>query len=146
MMLQVQYMQPILTTRTHTTLRFVFAYEHFIIRQHDQLFHFVPMEAKEMIINLHDMQIQNMTDIFVFCNDTQMIRLPLFQLMLISNIQQYLHVIIEKSKATPKHHQRKINVDALLNELEAENTNRLIDYALDTHNKTLFQQLVNKTQ
>ncbi len=57
-MIQVQFMKPFYTKVTGKTLRLVFAYQYFSIVKDDELFHFVPVEGKEMVINLDTKQIE----------------------------------------------------------------------------------------
>ncbi|MEG0381416.1 MAG: transcriptional regulator, partial [Kurthia sp.] len=99
-MMHVQYMKPFYTKVTGEKLRLVFAYQYFSILKDDEIFHFIPIEGKEMIINLHTQQIENLSEVFVFQKGNRFIRLPLYQLLLITNVHEHLVPILES--ATPK--------------------------------------------
>lgn len=65
-MMQVQYMKPFYTKVTGDKLRLVFAYQYFSILKENEIFHFIPIEGKEMIINMKTQQIENLSEVFVF--------------------------------------------------------------------------------
>lgn len=96
-MIHVQYMKPFYTKASGETLRLVFAYQYFSIMKDNELFHFVPIEGKEIIVNIKTMQIENLSEIFVFQRGNRFLRLPLYQLLLISNIHEHLAPILEEA-------------------------------------------------
>lgn len=148
-MIQVQFMKPFYTKVTGKTLRLVFAYQYFSIVKDDELFHFVPVEGKEMIINLETKQIENLSEIFVFQRGNRFIRLPLYQLLLISNVHEHLSPILEKASSheetvnlTPK--EEESDVQKMIRKLEEENLERLIDEALEQRDEKRFYQLLDQ--
>ncbi|GLC87901.1 transcriptional regulator [Lysinibacillus piscis] len=146
-MMQVQYMKPFYTKITGDKLRLVFAYQYFSILKEEEIFHFIPIEGKEMIINLHTQQIENLSEVFVFQKGNRFIRLPLYQLLLITNVHEHLSPILE-SIVPPQEIvvETTVNVgeiDQLLAELEQRNFDYLIDQALLTKNQALFFELLN---
>lgn len=147
-MMQVQYMKPFYTKITGDKLRLVFAYQYFSILKENEIFHFIPIEGKEMIINLNTQQIENISEVFVFQKGNRFIRLPLYQLLLITNVQEHLGPILES--ATPKPQLPLVSsvtvgeVDQLITELEQKNIDYLIDRALLDHNKDLFFELLQQ--
>ena len=147
-MMHVQYMKPFYTKVTGDKLRLVFAYQYFSILKDQEVFHFIPIEGKEMIINLHTQQIENLSEVFVFQKGNRFIRLPLYQLLLITNVHEHLLPILES--ATPKLPEPiqslvPVNeVDQLLSEIQDQNYENLIDHALKTYDETLFYELVQK--
>src|SRR5690606_11765645 len=98
-MIQVQYMKPFYTKVSGSTLRLVFAYQYFSIMKDNELFHFVPIEGKEIIVNLDTLQIENLSEIFVFQRGNRFLRLPLYQLLLISNVHEHLTPILEEASS-----------------------------------------------
>ena len=62
-MMQVQYMKPFYTKVTGDKLRLVFAYQYFSILKENEIFHFIPIEGKEMIINMKTQQIENLSEV-----------------------------------------------------------------------------------
>lgn len=128
-----------------TMLRLVFAYQYFSILKEEELFHFIPIEGKEMLINLNTMQIENLSEVFVFQKGNRFIRLPLYQLLLISNVHEHLLPILEK--ATPqltaeKSDQLDEEVEEIIRSLEEKNFEHLIDEALAERNEPLFNDLL----
>ncbi|MGE7695884.1 transcriptional regulator [Lysinibacillus sp. NPDC094177] len=147
-MMQVQYMKPFYTKITGDKLRLVFAYQYFSILKENEIFHFIPIEGKEMIINLNTQQIENISEVFVFQKGNRFIRLPLYQLLLITNVHEHLTPILES--ATPKPQLPLVSsvtvgeVDQLIAELEQKNIDYLIDQALLDNNKALFFELLQQ--
>ncbi|MGY3187931.1 transcriptional regulator [Lysinibacillus sp. TE18511] len=147
-MMQVQYMKPFYTKITGDKLRLVFAYQYFSILKENEIFHFIPIEGKEMIINLNTQQIENLSEVFVFQKGNRFIRLPLYQLLLITNVHEHLAPILEN--ATPKPQLPLVSsvtvgeVDQLVTELEQKNYDYLIDQALLDNDKALFYELLQQ--
>ncbi|MEK4761968.1 IDEAL domain-containing protein [Viridibacillus sp. FSL E2-0187] len=149
-MLHVRRMEPFYTKKEGNRLKLVFAYQYFSITKEDELYHFVPVEGKEIIINLNNLQIENLSEVFVFQKGSRFIRLPLYQLLTISNIHDHLQLIydsLELSKEKGKTEQftstNKEVVD-LITQLEKDNKLRLIDQALAVRDENLFITLTHK--
>ncbi|MGE7835939.1 IDEAL domain-containing protein [Viridibacillus arvi] len=149
-MLHVRRMEPFYTKKEGNRLKLVFAYQYFSITKEDELYHFVPVEGKEIIINLNNLQIENLSEVFVFQKGSRFIRLPLYQLLTISNIHDHLELIydsLELSKEKGKTEQftstNKEVVD-LITQLEKDNKLRLIDQALADRDENLFITLTHK--
>lgn len=147
-MIQVQFMKPFYTKMTGTKLRLVFAYQYFSITRDDEIFHFIPIEGKEILVDLDTMQVENLSEVFVFQRGNRFIRLPIYQLLLVSNVHEYLKPIIENVSAHVKSSQPeeepKVNeeVEAIVRSLEEHNLARLIDEALASRDEALFHNLM----
>ena len=96
-MLSVQRMTPFFTSQEDFRLRLVFAYQYFSIIKGDEVFHFIPAEGKEIVINMKNLQVENLGEVFVFQRGNRFIRLPLYQLLLISDLHTHLKTIMEGS-------------------------------------------------
>ncbi len=149
-MIQVQFMKPFYTKVNGKTLRLVFAYQYFSIVKDDELYHFVPVEGKEMIVDLETKQIENLSEIFVFQRGNRFIRLPLYQLLLISNVHEHLTPILDKAATNeetvnlvPKE-EIESEMQKMIREMEEQNLERLIDQALEQRDKKRFYQLVTE--
>lgn len=150
-MIHVQYMRPFYTKVNGSKLRLVFAYQYFSITKEDEAFHFIPIEGKEIVVNLNTMQVENLSEVFVFQRGNRFIRLPLYQLLLISNVHDHLMPILDNiavnntdiSLPNEKFDEETLEV---IHHLENENLARLIDDALLEHNEELFYSLVNEQQ
>ncbi|MEK4228373.1 transcriptional regulator [Solibacillus sp. FSL H8-0538] len=146
-MIHVQFMKPFYTKVSGTKLRLVFAYQYFSITKDDEVFHFIPIEGKEMVVNLNTMQVENLSEVFVFQRGNRFIRLPLYQLLLISNVHEHLMPILENASSHVPMAQFVPNemddeVQEIIHALEEENLARLIDDALTDRNELLFNDLL----
>ncbi len=147
-MIEVQYMKPFQSKVKGNKLRLVFAYQYFTITKEGELFHFIPIEGKEMLVNMDTGQIENMSEIFVFQRGNRFIRMPLYQLMLVSNIHEHLIPILEKCSPENKQDSRVPykKVCGLIKELEKQNYDYLIDQALLDNDKELFYELTRRKE
>lgn len=147
-MIQVEFMKPFYTKMTGTKLRLVFAYQYFSITKEEEVFHFIPIEGKEIIVDLNSMQVENLSEVFVFQRGNRFVRLPLYQLLLVSNVHEYLLPIIENvsDKVKPSENElvQEFNeeVESIVRTLEEHNLSRLIDDALESRNEALFHDLI----
>lgn len=146
-MIQVNYMKPFYTKISDTTLRLVFAYQYFSVVKDEELYYFVPIEGKEIIVNLSTRQIENLAEVFVFQKGNRFLRLPLYQLMLMSNVQEYLLPLLEEAVRVES---KQAPVKEPLSDFEAmlteRNYNYLIDCALDSGDEAAFYELVQAKQ
>ena len=150
-MIHVQYMKPFYTKVTGSKLRLVFAYQYFSIMKEDEAFHFIPIEGKEIIVNLNTMQVENLSEVFVFQRGNRFIRLPLYQLLLVSNVHDHLMPLLESAASSvPKPAEESENFDKetleVIHFLERENLSRLIDNALLERDEAAFYNLILKQQ
>ncbi|MFC5604852.1 transcriptional regulator [Sporosarcina koreensis] len=142
-MLSVQRMTPFFTSQEDFRLRLVFAYQYFSIIKGGEVYQFVPSEGKEIVVNVKSLQVENLGEVFVFQRGSRFIRLPLYQLLLISDLHLHLASILEGTLNLELEMPEDIVQEAaeLLKEIEADNRLRMIDYALETNNRSLFTQL-----
>lgn len=143
--IRIQFMKPLYTKMAGAKLCLVFAYQHLSIIKEDELFHFIPLDGKEMVVNLKTYKIENVSDVFVFQNGSRFIRIPLYQLLLISNVYDYLLPIIEEKLANTTVGdtlESEPETSSIIRELEGKNVERLIDYALTERNEAMFYNLV----
>ncbi|MCZ2257559.1 transcriptional regulator [Sporosarcina sp. G11-34] len=151
-MLSVQRMTPFFTSQEDFRLRLVFAYQYFSIIKGGEVFHFIPAEGKEIVINMKSLQVENLGEVFVFQRGNRFIRLPLYQLLLISDLHSHLNTIMEGSMDMKLELDIKVpeevsvEVKTVIEELEHENRLRMIDYALETNDQLLFNELTEGMQ
>lgn len=149
-MLSVQRMTPFFTKQEDFRLRLVFAYQYFSIIKGGEVFQFVPTEGKEIVINMKSLQVENLGEVFVFQRGSRFLRLPLYQLLLISDLHTHLNTILE-GKVNPKKDAKVpeeviMEAEQLITTLENENLTRMIDYALETDDLSLFHKLTEGMQ
>ena len=142
-MLSVQRMRPFFTSQEDFRLRLVFAYQYFSIIKGGEVYQFVPTEGKEIIVNVKSLQVENLGEVFVFQRGSRFLRLPLYQLLLISDLHLHLTTLLEGTLNLKIPMLTVVTEEAalLIEELEAQNSLRMIDYALETNNEALFTQL-----
>lgn len=149
-MLSVERIVPFFTKKEASRYYIIFAYQYFSIVKDGRLFQFVPLEGKEIIINTHNLQVENLGDIFVFQSGNKFLRIPLYQLLLISDLHVYLTTILEgdADMRAKVELSQDIIVEArsLIEHLEHENRMRMIDHALETNNVELFKELTEGLQ
>lgn len=145
-MLQIKLLKPFYTKREGHLVKFVFAYQYFSILKDDELFHFIPVEGKEIVVNLNTFQVENLSEVFVFQKGNRFIRLPLYQLLLVSDIHMHLQTILqeEKSGVTEVNDQIKTEAMDAIEFLEHENFERMIDYALSIRDEAMFLDLLER--
>ncbi|MDI2587728.1 transcriptional regulator [Psychrobacillus sp. NEAU-3TGS] len=140
-MLLVQLMKPFYTKQEGNRIKLVFAYQYFSIRKDDELFHFIPVEGKEIIVNAETLQVENLAEIFVFQKGNRYIRLPLYQLLVVSDVHKHLQAIIETNVHMNLSSSSLENAATVIQELEEKNYERMIDYALLHRDVSLFNKL-----
>ncbi|MDZ5711288.1 IDEAL domain-containing protein [Jeotgalibacillus haloalkalitolerans] len=144
MMLTVKMMKPFYTLQEGHELKLVFAYQYFSVMKGEEIYHFIPVESNEIRINLKTKQVENLTDIFVFQRGTRIFRIPLFQLLQVSDLIEHLRSIsqfyVDQIQADEE--EQAMN-DEIMN-LEMQNLYRLIDKALLEGDRDLFMQLTNQ--
>jgi len=144
-MLQVKLMKPFYSKQEGQIRKLVFAYQYFSILKDDELFHFIPVEGKEIIINIKTYKVENLSEVFVFQKGNRFIRLPLYQLLLVSDIHVHLQTILQLDDMGDNEIMDDVQEEAevAIQELEEENRYRMIDYALQERNESLFNRLIN---
>lgn len=144
-MLQVKLMKPFYSKQEGQIRKLVFAYQYFSILKDDELFHFIPVEGKEIIINIKTYKVENLSEVFVFQKGNRFIRLPLYQLLLVSDIHIHLQTILQLDDMGDNEIMNDVQEEAevAIQELEEENRYRMIDYALQQRNESLFNMLIN---
>ena len=144
-MLQVKLMKPFYSKQEGQIRKLVFAYQYFSILKDDELFHFIPVEGKEIIINIKTYKVENLSEVFVFQKGNRFIRLPLYQLLLVSDIHVHLQTILQLDDMGDNEIMDDVQEEAevAIQELEEENRYRMIDYALQERNENLFNRLIN---
>ena len=149
-MLSVQRVTPFFTSQEDFRLRLVFAYQYFSIVKGGEVFQFIPSEGKEIVINTKSLQVENLGEVFVFQRGNRFIRLPLYQLLLVSDLHSHLSIILEGT-VTMETDEKMPEVviteaEELIGRLESENRSRMIDYALETDDIQLFDELTEGLQ
>ncbi|MFC5589140.1 transcriptional regulator [Sporosarcina soli] len=149
-MLSIQRVTPFFTSQEDFRLRLVFAYQYFSIVKGGEVFQFIPSEGKEIVINMKSLQVENLGEVFVFQRGNRFIRLPLYQLLLISDLHTHLTIILEGAVNMETEEKMPevviLEAEGIIEQLEVENRLRMIDYALETDNVQMFNELTEGLQ
>ncbi|WP_277586753.1 transcriptional regulator [Psychrobacillus antarcticus] len=141
-MILVQLMKPFYTKYEGNSIKMVFAYQYFSIRKDEELFHFIPVDGKEIILNAQTLQVENLSEVFVFQKGNRFIRLPLYQLLLVSDIHTHLQTILEEANQVDTQDVSVVGTEEVIQLLEQQNVERMIDFALTTRDESLFNKLL----
>ncbi|PPA70517.1 transcriptional regulator [Jeotgalibacillus proteolyticus] len=142
-MLTIKMMKPFYTLQEGNDLKLVFAYQYFSVIKGKEVYQFIPVEANEIRIDLKTKQIENLTDIFVFQRGTRIFRIPLFQLLQISDLVDHLKSIVSFYVQQVKSEEEEEAVCEEILLLEKQNLHRLIDKALLKGNREQFMELTD---
>ncbi|TDL33141.1 IDEAL domain-containing protein [Jeotgalibacillus sp. S-D1] len=143
-MLMIKMMKPFYTLQEGNDLKLVFAYQYFSVVKGNEVYQFIPVESNEIRINLKTKQIDNLTDVFVFQRGTRIFRIPLFQLLQISDLVDHLKSITTFYVQQVKSDIEEEQYNEEIYHLEKQNIHRLIDKALQDGDRELFMKLTDR--
>ncbi|AJD92287.1 transcriptional regulator [Jeotgalibacillus malaysiensis] len=144
MLLTVKMMKPFYILQEGHELRLVFAYQYFSVMKDQEVYQFIPVESNEIRINLKTKQVENLTDIFVFQRGTRIFRIPLFQLMQISDLLDHLKSVSQFYVDQIKAQEEEQTMNEEIVQLEMQNLYRLIDKALTEGDRDMFMMLTDR--
>lgn len=123
----------------------ILAYQYFSVLINDEVYQFIPMEAKEIRINRKTKKIENIGARFAFQKGKDIIYIAMTELISLPDFLLQLYAIVESYYSQGDADAKEdidYNVSLLIDELEQMNVKRLIDQALDDRDKDAFNQLV----
>lgn len=127
-------------------IRVILAYQYFSLFIDKKVYHFVPIEGQEILINRKTRQVVNTETKFAFQKGKDIIYLTVKKLTSLVDFMDQLDEIIkpyyENTLVVSK--QEKVNdkTALMIKELEVQNIKRLIDKSLDERDIETFQMLV----
>ncbi|WP_411953924.1 IDEAL domain-containing protein [Alkalibacillus sp. S2W] len=140
-MQSVKMLKPYYVKRDETYLRIILAFQYFSIEHHGKTYHFIPLEAREIIIDRRSEQIVNTDDQFVFQHGKEYLTLPLYQLMAFEQFETYVNELIKRLNSDACEVSEEELLDVITT-LEHENFMRLIDQALENRDEAMFNALM----
>lgn len=151
-MITIKFFKPFYTKIQGKKLRLVFAYQYLTVEKEEEVYHFIPIDGKEIIVNLETTEIENLSEVFVFQKGNKFLRIPLYQLLLVSNMHEHLAPIIKDNKEnwTPSPSPSGVEiafdeeVTALVEAIEQQNRQHLIDLALEERDEAMFYALTRQ--
>lgn len=144
-MVTVKMLKPYYIKTDAHRIRVILAYQYFSIFINKEVYHFIPIENKEIVIDRKTKRIVNIEDRFAFQKGKDIIYFKMSELIALPDFLIQLFFIIEsydaRTQNNPKDKQSQ-ETEFIIQELERLNTERLIDKALDERDESLFYSLV----
>lgn len=144
-LLTVKMLKPYYIKTDANQIRVVLAYQYFAIFIHNEVYQFIPTDAKEIRINRRTQKIINVDARFAFQKGKNIIYIPMTELISLPDFLIQLYSIVETYYANghiEKHDEDSHEIDIVIDELERLNIKRLIDRSLDERDEATFQSLV----
>lgn len=140
-MITVKMLKPYYIKANSQHVRIVLAYRYFSVVINEDVFQFIPIEAKEIRINRSNKEIVNVEARFAFQKDKKIIYMSMTELISLPDFITQLQAIAKPyfKKNTEEGNQE---IDDLIEELETHNVKRLIDKALDNRDYQALRELV----
>ncbi|WP_047980853.1 IDEAL domain-containing protein [Ornithinibacillus contaminans] len=116
--------------------------EYFTISIENEIYQFVPVKAKEFVINRRTKKIENLDATFAFKKDNKLFYLTMNELINLPDFLIKLYFITKPHLDMKRTENINDNIDVIIDELEHLNVKRLIDRALDERNEEAFYDLL----
>src|SRR5690625_1270630 len=151
-MVSVKLLKPYYIKMNSEYIRVILAYQYFSLFINKNVYHFVPIEGSEILVNRRTKKVVNTETKFAFQKGKEVIYITVKKLTSLVDFMDQLDEIIQPYYETeaekPKNSlivqpEEDLNdVTALIiKELEVQNIKRLIDQSLDAHDEETFQTL-----
>jgi len=140
-MVTVNMLKPYYIKGDTRHVRVVLAYQYFSLLIKEQVYHFIPVEAKEITINRQTKKIVNINDRFAFQKGQEVIYIAMGELVTLPDFLIQLYFIIESYDAQNALQMEENKDNKLIESLEQENVKRLIDMSLDERDEVSFYEL-----
>jgi len=144
-MVTVKLLKPYYIKTDAYKIRVILAYQYFSILMNKEVYHFVPLENNEIVIDRKTKRIVNIDDKFAFQKGKNIIYFKISELISLPDFLIQLYFIVEsydaRTQKTPQHKQSQ-ETEFIIQELERMNVKKLIDKALDEKDEKLFYSLV----
>lgn len=143
-MVTVKMLKPYYIKMNSEYIRVILAYQYFSLFIDKKVYHFVPIEGQEILINRATKQVVNTDTKFAFQKGKEIIYITVKKLTTLADFMDQLDEIIKPYyenrflEANRKHNKQLAEV---INALEKENIMRLIDKALDENDEESFLEL-----
>lgn len=147
-MVTVKLLKPYYIKMNSEYIRVILAYQYFSLNVNKKVYHFVPIEGQEILVNRKTKQVVNTETKFAFQKGKDIIYITMKKLTSLTDFMDQLEEIIkpyyEKTEALstiPTKDEINEQTSIIIEQLEHENLMRLIDRALDEQNEVDFQSL-----
>ena len=146
-MVTVKMLKPYYIKMNSEYIRVILAYQYFTLLIDEKLYHFVPIEGREILINRKTKKVVNTETKFAFQRDNDIIYITMKKLTSLVDFMDQLGEIIKPYYENPlvvykDDTKFSEETNQLIKQLEAENIKRLIDQSLDNRDANTFKELV----
>lgn len=146
-MVTVKMLKPYYIKLNADYIRIILAYQYFSLLIDNKLYHFVPIEGREILINRKTKKVVNTETKFAFQKGKDVIYITMKKLTSLVDFMDQLSEIIRpyyENSLVVYNDNIEISdaTNQLISQLESENVKRLIDQSLDERDLDTFKQLV----
>src|SRR5690625_3062865 len=147
-MVSVKLLKPYYIKMNSEYIRIILAYQYFSLFINKKVYHFVPIEGQEILINRKTKQVVNTETKFAFQKGKEIIYITMKKLTTLVDFMDQLEEIIRpyyEQSLTVQKQEDHLNdqTELMIKELEEQNIKRLIDKSLDERDIHTFNTLVN---
>lgn len=145
-MLNIKMLKPYYVKEDKRFIRVVLAYQYFSLFIDQELYQFVPMESREIIIDRRRKRVHNVFDIFVFQRGKKIVYVSVADLLAIPEFMTHLDSIVSPYYDDDEQLEGQENMEEakeIIVELEKENLRRLIDRSIDEQDRESFEVLTS---
>ncbi|GGF30958.1 hypothetical protein GCM10010954_32660 [Halobacillus andaensis] len=143
-MLTIKMLKPYYVKEDKRFIRVVLAYQYFSLFIDDELYQFIPMESREIIIDRKSKRVHNVFDIFVFQRGKRIVYVSVADLLKLPEFLTHLNSITfpyEADNIDKPKDPAISQVENIIADMEKENLRRLINIAIDRSDKKAFTEL-----
>lgn len=145
-MVSVKLLKPYYIKMNAEYIRVILAYQYFSLIINKKVYHFIPLEGQEILVNRNTKKVVNTETKFAFQNGNDVVYLTMKKLVSLKDFMAQLDEIIQPyEKHLQKNQLVKDNVDdqtaIFMKELERRNILKMIDKTLDEKDESAFREL-----
>lgn len=146
-MVTVKMLKPYYIKMNSEYIKIILAYQYFTLLIDDKLYHFVPIEGREILINRKTKKVVNTETKFAFQKDDDIIYITMKKLTSLVDFMDQLGEIIKPYYENPlivyeEDTKLSDSTNEIMRQLEIDNVKRLIDKSLDEKDVSTFNELV----
>lgn len=141
-MVTVKLLKPYYIKMSSEYIRVILAYQYFSLLINNQVYHFIPVEGKEIRINRKTKQVVNTETKFAFQKGEDTIYITMKKLISLPDFIDHLSEIVKPYYIVDEKNLLNDENAVFFKELEKNNLLRLIDQSLDDKDKERFDSLV----
>lgn len=145
-MVSVKLLKPYYIKLNSKYIRIILAYQYFSLLINNKVYHFVPIEGQEILINRKTKQIVNTDTKLAFQKGKDITYITIEKLTSLVDFMDQINEIIkpyyeETSNDASTKEAVNERTERLIKELEEQNIKRLIDKSLDERDEETFKML-----